>query len=93
MKLLLDSDIVSALCKPYEKGNYSQAIQLVNSFSENPEICISIITFYEIQYGINADSYTERVSRIKNFVLSAKNNFTTIGYPLNAGQIGGLQHS
>lgn len=88
MKLILDSDFISALSNPDSK-DHQTAISVINNGPEDTEIYVSILTIYEIQFGRFADVDEERKARIVKTLYWIKESFFILNLGFEDSEIYG----
>lgn len=89
MKIILDSDFISGLSNP-SSDNYKQAIAFINTLPEDTEICVSILTIYEVQFGKFLDSNIERKERVEKTLQKIRDSFTILNLSFEDSEIYGL---
>jgi predicted nucleic acid-binding protein len=88
MKILLDSDFLSALGNPHT-DIHKQAIQYIAKFPEDTLLCVSLLTIYEMQYGIAKDTDKDRKERVRELITNIKNTFSMINLSFSDAEIYG----
>ncbi len=80
MRYLLDSDIVTDL---YDKSaaNHPSIIARLASLDDEDEVCISILTVYEFEYGL-ANAPADKKEAVGKKIIEAQNDFEVV--PLSA---------
>lgn len=92
MKIIIDSDFISGLSNP-DSVNYYQAISFINSLPEDTEICVSILTIYEVQFGRFLDTDTERKERVLKTLETMKSSFSIVNLSFDDSEIYGMLKS
>lgn len=88
MKIILDSDFISGLSNP-ESDNYKQAVAFINSLPEKTEICVSILTIYEVQFGKFLDTNIERKERVEKTLHWINESFSILNLSFEDSEIYG----
>ena len=86
-KLLLDSDVITAL-GGMEGEYYDKAVHCLTRFPE-PQLCIAMLTFYELEYSIAAASNQDIQNKIRQSIDSLKANLTVLNLGFEDAQIYG----
>ncbi len=76
MKYLLDSDIVTDL---YDKSaaNHPSIITRLAALDDSDEVCISILTLFEFEYGL-ANAPADRKLALANKIIEAQSDFDVL---------------
>jgi len=83
-KYLLDTCILSALKKPTADGHI-QAVTRLNSLDDDDEVCISILSIYELEAGASHTLNLDLESKTRKAIASIRNRFKILPIPMEAG--------
>lgn len=88
MKILIDSDVISALSSP-EREEYQQIRRFISSMDEAPYIYLSMLTVFEIEFNIASfKNESDRDSMRKSFNAMVE-HFNVLNIDLNSARIYG----
>lgn len=88
MKILIDSDVISAFGNP-ESEEYQKIIAYFSSFPEAPEICLSMLTVYEMEYSLSAFTDEEEKEKTARIFQQFKDSLTIINLSFASAEVYG----
>lgn len=88
MKILIDSDVISSLGKP-SSIEYQQVTSFLSSFTDDTEVCLSMLTIYEMEYSLAAFTDTEQKEKAFIIFNRLKESLTIINLSFESAKIYG----